>query len=105
MFAFQFINSYSGLLYVAFWKRDLNRLRTLLMTMMIVKQSLRKLIETYKPVVARWMKDRKEKKEVKVGLGVVLPFARAIIRLPTPRFELVYRFCLMLPFSYCIKLL
>ena len=71
MFAFQFINSYSGLLYVAFWKRDLNRLRTLLMTIMIVKQFYRQLVEKYKPVIKRWIKDRKEKKEVKVGLGVV----------------------------------
>ncbi|CAN0242461.1 unnamed protein product [Ascophyllum nodosum] len=78
MFAFQFINSYSGLLYVTFWKRDLNRLRTLLMTMMIVKQFYRQLVEKYKPVIKRWIKDRKEKKEPRKETTFLVQHAGAI---------------------------
>lgn len=65
MFAFQFVNSYCGLLYIAFWLRDLERLRTMLMTMMMVKQFIGQLQEKYQPVVMRWIKDRKEKKNVR----------------------------------------
>lgn len=66
MFAFQFVNSYCGLLYVAFWRRDLERLRVLLMTMMMVKQFFQQVVEQYQPVVVRWIKDWNEKKKVSV---------------------------------------
>lgn len=65
MFAFQFINSYCALFYVAFWLKDLNRLRSLLTTMLMVKQFIAQLVEKYQPVVMRKLKDRKEKKNVR----------------------------------------
>ncbi|CAN0046190.1 unnamed protein product, partial [Sphacelaria rigidula] len=64
MFAFQFINSYCALFYVAFWLKDLNRLRSLLTTMLMVKQFIAQLVEKYQPVVMRKLKDRKEKKNL-----------------------------------------
>lgn len=67
MFAFQFVNSYCALLYVAFWLKDLERLRTLLMTMMMVKQFIAQLVEKYQPVVMRRLADRKAKANVRKG--------------------------------------
>lgn len=65
MFAFQFVNSYCALFYVAFWLKDLNRLRSLLTTMMMVKQFISQLVEKYQPVAMRKLADRKEKKNVR----------------------------------------
>ena len=65
MFVFQFVNSYSCLLYVGFWLRDLKRLRQLLMTMMMIKQFVGQLVEKYQPVVMLWWKNRNLKKNVR----------------------------------------
>ncbi|CAM9969567.1 unnamed protein product, partial [Laminaria digitata] len=56
MFAFQFVNSYCALLYVGFWLRDINRLRQLVMMMMMVKQFVAQIVEMYQPVLMRWLK-------------------------------------------------
>lgn len=66
MFVFQFVNSYSCLLYVGFWLRDLKRLRQLLMTMMMIKQFIGQLVEKYQPVVMLWLKNRNLEKNVRV---------------------------------------
>lgn len=65
MFAFQFVNSYCALLYVGFWLRDINRLRQLVMMMMMVKQFVAQIVEMYQPVLMRWLKDRNDKKNVR----------------------------------------
>ena len=66
MFAFQFVNSYCALLYVGFWLRDIDRLRQLVMMMMMVKQFISQFVEIYQPVAMRWLKDRNDKKNVRL---------------------------------------
>lgn len=69
MFAFQFVNSYCAPLYVAFWLRNLQRLRILLMTMMMVKQFVSQLQEKYQPRLFKWWRNRQAKKVRARGWG------------------------------------
>ena len=59
-FAFQYVNSYVGLLYTTFYLQDLERLRSLLAALLIVSAALNNLTEMFKfdfEVAARKLKE------------------------------------------------
>ncbi|CAM9356615.1 unnamed protein product, partial [Discosporangium mesarthrocarpum] len=64
MFAFQFVNSYCALLYIAFWLQDMQRLRSMLMSLMVTKQIIFQITEYYVPQAARWYKARRERQNL-----------------------------------------
>mmetsp|Transcript_3345 Transcript_3345/g.5234 ORF Transcript_3345/g.5234 Transcript_3345/m.5234 type:complete len:960 (+) Transcript_3345:112-2991(+) len=52
-FAFQFVNRYCALIYVAFYLRDLERLRTLLASMLITNAIVDNILELFTPALVK----------------------------------------------------
>lgn len=53
MFSPQFVNCYSALFYIAFWLKDMDRLRGMLMSLLVTKQILNNAIEMSAPYQAK----------------------------------------------------
>ena len=52
-FGFQFVNCYSALMYVAFYLQDLDRLRSLLASMLIVNAIIDNITEVFSPAITK----------------------------------------------------
>jgi hypothetical protein len=52
-FGFQFVNCYSALMYVAFYLQDLDRLRNLLASMLIVNAIIDNILEVFAPTITK----------------------------------------------------
>lgn len=57
LFIFHFINSYCSLFYIAFWLKDIRRLRDMLLSLLLTKQIVGNLTEMFMPIINSWISE------------------------------------------------